>query len=432
MHTHFFLSLLLSLCFSLASDEVQAAGTQTQDSTAPPLTLEACRQSARDNYPAVRQYRLLEQTRDFTLANAAKGWLPKVSATAGAYAYTDIVKGGGLPEMLGLKTENCMASASVTVSQSVYDGGQTAARKGTVSAETEVARRELDITLYAVGERVDQLFFGILLLEEQLRQTNLLQSDLATSAETVKSMMDGGIASQSDLDALRVEMLKAEQQSETLRQTRKAYMRMLGVFTGRDLPEATSLERPAVLTPSLREDWGVNRPELSYFAAQNALIDSRRKQLDTALRPTVGFFGTAAAHTKVTDLLHNGFLAAGISVSWNIGALYTRKNDLRKLDTQRARYDSEREVFLFNNHLQNEESAGAAQALREQIKRDEEIVSLRERIRATGEKRVKLGTESVHELVRDINAASMARAQKAQHEIQLLAELYKQRNINNQ
>lgn len=432
MKTDFFLSLLFALVLPLASGGAGSARAQARETAAQSLTLEACRQDARDNYPAVRQYRLLEQTRDYNLANAAKGWLPKVSASAGAYVYTDIVKGGGVADMLGFKMKNCAASASVTVSQTVYDGGQTAAMRDVVAAEAELGRRELDVTLYAVNERVDQLYFGILLLEEQLRQNQLLRDDLATSTQTVQSLVDGGMANQSDLDAVRVEALKAEQQSETLRLTRAAYLRMLGVFVGRDLPDATALERPADRLPSDRSAWGANRPELSYFAAQNALTDTRRKQLDASLRPTVGLFGTGLAHTKVTDLLHNGLLAAGVSVSWNISALYTRKDDIRKLDTQRAMCDSQRELFLFNNRLQNEESSLAAQALRKQIARDAEIVSLRESVRAAGEKKVKLGTESVSDLVRDINAASMARAQKAQHEIELLSELYKQRNLNNQ
>ena len=94
--------------------------------------------------------------------------------------------------------------------------------------------------------------------------------------------------------------------------------------------------------------------------------------------------------------------------------------------------DSQREAFLFNNRLQNEEAEGNVASLRRQIAQDEEIVRLRESIRSKGDRKVQLGTESVNELVRDINAVSMARAQKVQHEIELLREIHKQKTINNE
>lgn len=137
-------------------------------------------------------------------------------------------------------------------------------------------------------------------------------------------------------------------------------------------------------------------------------------------------------HSKVTNVLNNGLFMGGLTVSWNIGALYTRKSDLKKLELQRQMNDSQQEIFLFNNRLQNTETEGAISSLRKQLAQDDEIVSLRESIRSKSDKKVLLGTESVNELVRDINAVSMARAQRAQHEIQLLKEIYKQKYINNE
>ena len=241
--------------------------------------------------------------------------------------------------------------------------------------------------------------------------------------------MDGGLANPGDLDALLVERLKAKQQQEALAALRRSYLRMLGVFVGKTLAENEPLEKPAVAAPSSRT---VNRPELSYYASQNLLIDAQRRQLDSQLRPTVSLFGTGLVHTKVSDLLNNGLLMGGVSLSWNIGALYTRKNDIRKLETQRAMNDSQQETFLFQNRLQNEEADGRVESLRRQVVQDAEIVSLRERIRLRTEKKVQLGTESVSELVRNIHAVSLARVQQEQHEIELLKEIYGQKTLNNE
>lgn len=324
-----------------------ALGMLAQAVSAQSLTLEQCRQMAHDNYPAIRQYRMIEQSREFTLGNAAKGWLPRVSASAGAYAFTDILKSSAQTEMMGINMKNHMASGVVMVSQNVYDGGRIAAQRQLAAAQSDVQRQQLDVTMYAVNERIDQLFFGILLLDEQLLQNGLLQQDLATSEQTIRSMMRGGIANQSDLDAILVERLKAEQQREAVSASRRAWLRMLGVFVGKDLPEDMKPERPEA--PASGGRWGVSRPELRYYASQDLLLDAQRRQLNAQLRPEVSLFGAGMVHTKMSGLLNNSLLMGGVSVSWNIGALYTRRNDLRKLEMQRAVNDSHKEVFLFQN-----------------------------------------------------------------------------------
>ncbi len=396
------------------------------------LSLEECLRLARENYPAIRQYGLIAQTRDFTMENAVKGWLPKVSISAGTSAFTDVLKETTVTRQMGMEMKNYVADAAVVVRQNVHDGGQIAVNKQLASAQADVQQRQLDVSLYALNERVEQLYFGILLLDAQLTQNRLLLDDLTNSEQTVRSMMRSGIANQADLDALLVEKVKTTQQHESLETARKAYLRMLGVFVGKFVAEDETLEKPMAVTASATTNGGVNRPELRFYDSQDLLLDAQRRQLDTRLRPTVSFFGAGWIHSRVSDLLNNANLMGGISLSWNIGALYTRKNDLRKLDVQRQMNGVQRDVFLFNNRLQNEEASGTAQSLRRQIVQDNEIVRLRENIRGKSDKRVQLGTESIHELVRDINAVSQARAQKAQHEIELLKETYRIKNLNNE
>ena len=396
------------------------------------LSLQECRQMAHDNYPAIRQYRLVEQSRDFTVDNVAKGWLPQVSVSGGAYAFTDVLKSNRQTQAMGFDMKNWMANGSAVLRQNVYDGGQMTARKKVAEAEADVQTRQLDVSLYAVNERVEQLFFGVLLLDEQLSQTDLLLKDLGVSEQTVRSMMKGGVANQSDLDAILVEKVKAGQQQEVLTTSRAAYLRMLGVFIGKELPASEKLEKPSMTALPDKSKWGEQRPEQAVFFAQNALLDAQRCQLDTKLRPTVSLFGLGMIHSRLTAQVNNGVLAGGVSLSWNLGALYTRKNDLRKLEVQRRLNDNQREAFLFNNRLQNLEADGTVASLRKQIAQDEEIVRLRESIRSKSDKKVELGTESVNELVRDINAVSLARAQKAQHEIELLKEIYRIKTLNNE
>ena len=411
------------------------------------ITLKESLQMAHDNYPAIRQYQLIEQTRDFTLENASKGWLPQVRASAGAYAFTDPIKSNEQIARMGIDFKNYMANASVTIRQNLYDGGEMAAQKEVTSAQSEVQKHQLHVSMYGINERVQQIYFSILLLDEQIVLNELHQKDLSTSEKNIRSLIKGGIANQSDLDAILVECLKLKQQKDAIVVSRQAYLQMLGVFIGKELMVSEKLEKPSMESNVLRtpegttsdsssslflaKNWGINRPELQYYDSQNLLIDARRKQLDTRLRPTLSLFGMGMLHSKVSDMINYGMLAGGISLSWNIGALYTRKNDIRKLEVQRQMNDIQREVFLFNNRLQNEQEYGIIASLRKQIAQDTEIISLRESIRSKSDRKVQLGTESVNELVRDINAVNLAKTQKAMHEIQLLQEIYKLKYINN-
>lgn len=402
---------------------LQGAGAQTSDR----LTLDECRRLARENYPAVKQYALTEQSSEFTLSNIAKGWLPRISVQATGAAFTDILKDNPQMQAMGVSMDNYVAGASVTVRQNVYDGGQTAAEKRMAEAQTDVKSKQLDVAMYEVNGRVDQLFFSILLIDEQSQMNRLLQTDLETAEQTVRSMMKGGVANQGDLETLEVERLKLQQQQDVLQTSRKACLDMLGLFIGKSLSAQTQLQKPS----DGKTTQACLRPELSYYTAQEQLLAAQKKRLDAKLMPTLSFFGTGMVHSQVTPLLNRALLMGGLTLSWNIGALYTRKNDLRQLSLQRSEIDAQRETFLFNNRLQQSNTDGNIASLRKQAEKDGEIVSLRENILRRSRKKVAAGTESVNEMVRNINAVNQARQQKALHEVQLLQEVYRLKNITN-
>ena len=404
----------LLMCLATAPAEAQT------------LTLDECISKATANYPAVKKYGLIEKTRDYNLSNAARSWLPQIGVSAGAYAFTDIIDADMLSKMEA-EMENYLITGSLTISQNIYDAGQSAAARRTARAQAEVETKQVDVTIYEVEERVEQVFFGLLMLEEQTEQNRLLQNDLAITYRSIESMLSGGIANESDLEAVRVEQIKAEQAEGSLHSMHRAYLRMLGVLMGESLGEGVKLAAVSEDLQPSASDGFLKRPEMSLFNAQESLIDAQRKQLNTRLRPTLSAFAAGITHTSVTSIMRNSVLAGGLSLSWNFGALYTRKNDIGKLEAQRKSVASDRETFIFNTRLEEEDTNGPIESLRTQIAQDAEIVRLRESIRSKSERKVQLGTESVNEMLRDINAVSQARQQLALHEIELKKELY---NLN--
>lgn len=393
------------------------------------LTLEVCYEQAEANYPLIKQYGLVEQSREFNLSNASKGYLPQIGLSAVAYAFTDILDMPAQLEQMVGGMDNHLLSASVTVNQSIYDGGTISARRGLAKAEAEVEKGQVEVSMYDVRQRIDQLYFGVLSIEEQLKQTLLLEDDLKLSLQTVEGLMRGGLANQSDVDAVRVEQIKANQRVGSLRTLKRTYLLMLGTFINQKLDEETTLEKPIASGSEL--DRNNYRPELNLYDAQSQLLDAQKKMLDAQLRPKLGAFATGMVHSKVTDFVNSGLLLGGISLSWNLGALYTRKNDLQKLELQRRQIGVTRETFLFNTQLQGESSNGVIQDLRTQLAQDAEIVALREGIRDRAQRRVENGIETVNEMLREINAVSEARQTQVLHEIQLLQEMYRMKHLYN-
>lgn len=396
------------------------------------ITLDECRSLARANYPLIKCFSLVEQSRSLSVSNASKAWLPQVSLSARASYQSDVTRiPVDIPGVDISPMSKDQYDVSVHVSQQIYDGGSVSSSKRLADALSDVEREKVNVAIYDVYERVDQLYFGILLLDEQIRQVRLLQDDLSLSSKSVSGMLRGGVASQTDLDAVKVEQVKARQSETSLLTSRATYLKMLSTFIGKPLGDSVSLVRPDEADVSVVVN---NRPELSLYNAQNRLLDQQRNVLDTYLRPRIGLFLQGGYGNPALNMLKNKFEAyykVGATLTWNFGNLYTRANDKRKIDTDRLGIEAEREAFLFNTGLQSELQRGNIESLRRQISQDDEIITLRERIRSKADVKVANGTETVNEMLRDINAVSEARLTKAFHEIQLLQEIYKLKNINN-
>lgn len=396
------------------------------------VTLEQCKAWAQGNYPVIKQYGLVEQSRRFTVANAAKAWLPQ-AVVSGAASYQSGVTtipitlpGVDIPTL-----SKDQYDVNITVSQQVYDGGAVSSAKRLAEAQGDVGREQVSVAMYDVNRRIDELFFGILVLDEQLKQVGVLQNDLSLSLASVEAMVKGGTANQTDVDAVKVEQVKARQREMSLLTQRNTYLKMLSTFIGKEIGDGDTLVKP---TPPVLQNGANSRPELALYAAQERLLDARLKSLNVALRPNVGLFARGGYGNPGLNMLKDDFDAyykVGVTLSWNFGSLYTRANDRRNIDIERQTVQSERDAFLFNTRLQTEMQSGAVDNLREQLRQDDEIITLRRRIRDKAELRVANGTETVNEMLRDINAVSDAQLGKRLHEIQLLQEMYKIKHLNN-
>lgn len=404
-------------------------------------TLDECRRLAREHYPEIRQYDLITLTEQYDLSNAARAWIPQVTLSGQASWQSDTPTfPGALGEILasrGLQMEGIRREqyrAAIDVSQTIWDGGHSRATKELAQAEAAEERQRTEVDLYALQSRVDDLYFGILLLDERLTQTTVQISLLESNLARMRSCVANGTATKSDADAIEAELLTVRQTLEQIEASRASYGRMLEIFIGQPLV-AEGLERPA--EPALGDV--LLRPELALFEAQAQRIDVRRKALNSALMPRFsafaqGYYGYPGLDMFQSMRSSNGTLNAlvGVRMSWNIGALYTRRNDLGKLRTARQQIDIQRDIFHFNTRLQTTREEGEIARLRKAVASDTRIVELRRAVRVAAESQLENGVIDTTDLLRKITDETTAALNRSTHEIELLQALYQLKHTLNQ
>lgn len=404
-------------------------------------TLDECRRLAREHYPEIRQYDLIALTEQYDLSNAARAWIPQVTLSGQASWQSDTPTfPGALGEILasrGLQMEGIRREqycAAIDVSQTIWDGGHSRATKELAQAEAAEERLRTEVDLYALQARVDDLYFGILLLDERLTQTTVQISLLESNLARMRSCVANGTATKSDADAIEAELLTVRQTLEQIEASRASYCRMLEIFIGQPLA-AEGLERPD--EPALGD---VSlRPELALFEAQAQRIDVRRKALNSALMPRFsafaqGYYGYPGLDMFQSMRSSDGTLNAlvGVRMSWNIGALYTRRNDLGKLRTARQQIDIQRDIFHFNTRLQTTREEGEIARLRKAVASDTRIVELRRAVRVAAESQLENGVIDTTDLLRKITDETTAALNRSTHEIELLQTLYQLKHTLNQ
>ena len=397
-------------------------------------TLEECQQAAERNYPLIRQYGLIEKTTALTVANIQKGWLPQVTASAQATYQSDVVawpdEMRGMLGQMGLNFEGLKKDqykVGLDIQQTVFDGGAIKSQREIARKQGDVQTAQNEVNMYQVRKRVNEMYFGLLLIDEQIKLNADLQELLMQNEKKLASMLKSGTAAESDYQNVKAERLKVMQQATSLQSQRQALVRMLSVFCGIELKE---IQTPP-LTPPLEGRGAAARPELKAIDAQLKLADAQEKALDAALMPKLGVFAQGyygyPGYNMFEDMLSRKFTwngMIGARLSWNIGALYTRKNDKAKIQLQRETAETSREVFLFNNNLEQIQQNENIERYRKLMADDEEIISLRSSIRKAAESKLSHGIIDVNDLVKEINNENAARVQQTVHQIEMIKEIY--------
>lgn len=399
------------------------------------ITIEECVAKAEAHYPSVRKYDLLAATKDIDLSEINRSWLPRMSVygqLTGQNAVPSFPETlAGVLEQMGQEMKGLgklQYKAGVDVTQSIWDGGTSAARRNLVRSQNDARRAALDVELYAVRQRVENIYFALLLIEEQTAQNNVTYNLLISNLEKLRSMLKNGVAMQSDLDMVEAQALGLKQIIAQAQSAAQGYRRVLELFVGESLDGETFV-RPTGEMPLDKES---DRPELRLFEKQLGANEATKKLSDTSLMPKIGLFAQAYYGYPGFDYFKSMInrdltfnIMAGVKVSWNIDSFYNRKNTSRKTAVNAENIDADRELFIFNSDLQSASQIETIKGLRAVIKDDERIVALRANVRKAAESQLDNGMIDATALLTKISDENVAEIASKLHEIQLIQEIYK-------
>ena len=399
------------------------------------LTLEDCYRLARDHYPTVQKLDLITRSEDYTLANANKAYLPQVSITGQASYQSETIDFsesiGRLPLPISLpKVSKDQYKVVGEVSQLLYNGGATRAQKQLIKAQSAVQTQAVETQLYALKQRVSNLYFGVLLIDTQLSQNQLNVETVQSQLEKAETALKNGTTLPSNVAELKAELVRLAMQRTEYEATKAMYLQMLSTFIGKDLPSDTVLNRPKPTTLGTAN----HRPELKGFDLQQSVLDIQRRQLTSEYLPKIGLFFQGAYGRPTLNIIKNEFdfyYIAGVRLQWNLSPLYSLSNRKQLLQLQGESLSADRKAFLMSTELDLTQQQTQISKLQRLMEQDQESAALRHSVAQAAQVQLDNGIITTHEYLQKVNAENLAKQTLLLHEIQLLQAQENQHLVTN-
>lgn len=396
------------------------------------LTIEHCYELARENYPLTRQHDLIAKSRRYTIENIASGYLPQININGQATYQSEVTQ---IPvkipaiDIPGLDKDQYKLYADI--SQVLYDGGVLRQQERLQQVSSEVEEQSLEVELYKLKDRINQLFFGILMIDEQVKQAGITRKDMESMLKKTEALVANGAALKSNADVLKAEIIQTDQTVIGLKSLRKAYTAMLGTFINRNVDENVTFMKPS----SPQAATAISRPELSLYNKQMALYGVQKKMITAKNLPRIGLFIQGGVGKPALNMLSNkfeGYYLGGVRLNWSLSGWYTAKKEKLLLDIREKNTDLQRQTFLFNTGMLLQQQQTEQEKWRSLLGTDEEIIGLRENVKNAAAAQLENGVITGSDYIREVNAESQARQNRTLHEIQWLLSAYNQKWTTNQ
>lgn len=386
------------------------------------LDLPQAQRLAQNNYPVIKQKELVRKTASISIENLRKGFLPQLSFSGQASYQSDVTEVPvKLPGFTIEPPSRDQYKIVADLSQLIYDGGSTKEQKRLQAQNAVVEDQKVEVELYKLKDRINQLYLAILYLDEQLKQVDLVKADIQTGIRRVEAQVRNGVAFKSNLNMLKAEWLKVDQRSIETMASKKGLLDALSLFLGIQLPDSVSLVRPVI--GAVLRDATISRPELKLYNEQSKLIGQQDRLISARNLPRASLFAQGGYGRPGLNLLKNEFdlyYTGGIRFNWSLGGLYTKKKEKEQVVINRKIVEIQKETFLLNTGSQLKEEQAAIDKLQRLIVSDREIIGLRKTVTEAARAQLENGVITASDYLKEVNAEDQARQSLITHELQLL------------
>jgi outer membrane protein TolC len=393
------------------------------------ISLEDCYTKAYDNFPLIKQKELITKSSEYSLSNLEKGKWPQLVLNGQATLQSEVTRIPiTIPGITINQPTRDQYKAYADIAQPLTELFTIKDQQELIRKNEEIQKLSLDAELYKLKDRINQLYFGILLLDEQLKLNALLDKDLNNGLSRTTAAIKNGVDYNTSLDKVKAELLKNKQRAIELKSQRKAFADMLGYFIHQDIDNETILTTPVLSTINPSN----HRPEITLYDSKAGLYLLQEKLIKNRNIPKVSLFlqggvGKPSPFNMFTNNIRP-YAIGGLKASWSFINYYTQKNEKAQLLLEKQSNDVQKELFLFSTNLTNKQQYNELTKLQELLSTDDELVALRTSIKITADVQLSNGIITTTDYIKEVNAEDQARQQKVLHQIQFLIANYNVQN----
>lgn len=387
------------------------------------LRLADCYERAEAQHPLAGQTKLLAAQSGLQQAVTQLNFMPKLALNAQASYQTDVTKVSITIPSLPLSFPSPSKDqyrATLDVSQLIYDGGMTKGQKAAQMAQTSVQQQQVSTQIYGIRERINQLFFNVLLMEENMQVSRLLLEDFETKLSRIQAQLRNGVGQPMAADVLRAQMISVQQRLIEQKATQKAAVQMLGELLDQDLSNVI-FEKPSALN-EVPLALGV-RPENQGFALQKQALDAQQSLVQRKNMPRLSAFVQGGYGEPGLNMFKTGFQPwgmFGLRLNWNFYDFGASKKEREALQIGQKLVEAQEVAFTQSLELQLIQLRNEMEKVKALIAQDKEMLTIRGRIKANVSAQLDQGVATAVDFASEVNAESQARELLSLHELQLL------------
>lgn len=388
------------------------------------LSIYKCYQLAKENHPLLAQKIEQQKLNAIKIEDLNTLWFPKMELNASINYISDIMNLNDVnlpipatfPEM-----PHDQYKLTMDINQTLYDGGYSKLAKNVAAINLEINLQNIDVSLYQINERINAIYFSILLLDINKQLVVIFKKEIEQKIADLKVGYRNGLILPENIELLEAELIKIQQQITEIEIREKSAYILLGTYTGEDLSnKKVKLNLPEI---QFEESNVIERPEKQYFALQKKSMDASKELIQSSRMPkafafaTMGY-GNPPGNNFLADEF-DFFYMIGAGIKWNI---YDWKNTKRKkqsIDIQKNILSTKEHDFDRNISLALQNQISEISKIESLIESDQKLIQLREKISKTTSSKLENGYVNSTDYISAMNAERQARLNFEVHIIQL-------------